>query len=122
MAKPPFDPEAPEYTAADVKKAAGVSYRQLNDWEKKGVIDPPREGAAGWRKFTPREVFTIMVLREIRDRFGVPAASLAWVRKFMLQQNADHFAAAVRLMSYGMTVFLLTDLRRGPDELRVLPA
>jgi hypothetical protein len=26
------------YTARDVKGAAGLSYRQLNDWESKGAV------------------------------------------------------------------------------------
>ena len=99
------------FTAADVRKAASLSYRQLNDWEHKGAL--PREEArgAGWRKYTLREVFVMMVCAEIRRRFGVPVDRLRFVREFMLQDRADHLRAAAELMAIlGVNVWLVTDL------------
>lgn len=100
------------YTAADVRQAAGLSYRQLNDWEGKGVMPDPRSEDASWRKYSPRDIFALMVCKEIRDRFGVPLESLRWLKDFMFQQDADHFAAAVEMMAMGMSVLLLTDLSK----------
>lgn len=99
------------FTAGDVRKAASLSYRQLNDWEHKGAL--PREEArgAGWRKYTLREVFVMMVCAEIRRCFSVPVDRLRFVREFMLQDRADHLRAAADLMAkLGVTVWLLTDL------------
>jgi hypothetical protein len=52
-----------------------------------------------------------MVCKEIRDRFGTPLESLRYVRNFMLQDDADHLQAAVDIMRYGFSVFILTDLK-----------
>lgn len=104
--------DAREFTASDVKASAGLSYRQLNDWESKGALPGNRESEAGWRKFTLREVFAVMVCAEIRRQFGVPLESLRWVRSFMLQEGANHFSYAVETIdNYGFAVWLLTDLK-----------
>jgi DNA-binding transcriptional MerR regulator len=102
--------EGSNYTAADVRRAAGLSYRQLNDWEDKGVIAKARTDDSSWRKFSPRDIFALMVCKEIRERFGVPLEQLRWVRKFMTQEGADHLRAAITIMARGQSVLLLTDL------------
>lgn len=110
MAEP--DPTGDQtYTAADLKRAAGLSYRQINEWDQKGVLPETRSGDAGWRRFSPRDIFALMVCSEIRRQFGVPVESLKWVRAWMLQDGADHLQAAAEIMSRGMAVVLLTDLR-----------
>jgi DNA-binding transcriptional MerR regulator len=108
-----MNPENPHetFTAGDVKNASGMSYRQINTWDSKGNLPNQREQATSWRKFSPREIFAIMVCKEIRDRFGTPLESLRYVRNFMLQDGADHLQAAVDIMRYGFSVFILTDLK-----------
>lgn len=110
----PKKTEAPDptFTAGDVKNAAGMSYRQLNDWDAKGTLPGQREEESGWRRFSPREIFSIMVCKEIRDRFGTPLESLKYIQNFMLQDGADHLQAAVDRMRYGFAVFILTDLKK----------
>jgi hypothetical protein len=100
------------FTAGDVKNASGMSYRQINTWDMKGNLPNQREEGSAWRKFSSREIFTIMVCKEIRDRFGTPLESLRFVQNFMLQDGADHLRAAVDLMRYGFAVFILTDLKK----------
>ena len=107
--------ETPSLRAADVKNATGMSYRQLNDWDGKGALPSQREQGSGWRKFTPREIFVLMVCSELRKRFGVPLEKLAWLQSFMLQKGADHFQAALHMMRYGYAVFILTDCERSFD-------
>ena len=102
--------EDAEFRASDLREAAGLSYRQVHTWDSKGALPNQREGAAGWRKFTGREVFAIMVCSEIRRRFGAPVESLRFVRSFMLQEKADHLRFAMEQMAMGMSVWLLTDL------------
>lgn len=107
------DSADPLFTAKDIKEAAGLSYRQLNDWDAKGVLPGSRDKDGRWRKYTPRDLFVIMVLAEIRKRFGVPLESLSWVKSFMLQEGANHFAAAVDLIGgLGVSVFVVTDLSK----------
>jgi len=97
--------------AKDVKDATGLSYRQLNDWESKGVVPDNRKDKTQWRKFTNREVFMLMVCKEIRDRFNIPIESFGFIRTFMLQKEANHFEFAFEMMSMGLCVYLMTDLK-----------
>lgn len=102
-------PKDTEFKASDVKKAADVSYRQLNDWETKGVIPKDKERGEGWRKFTPREVFTVLVCSELRKQFNFSLESLAKIRAFMLKDGANHFQYAVETMNqWGCAIWLLT--------------
>ena len=99
------------FTARDVRQAADLSYRQLNDWERKGALPQDEGRGAGWRKYTPREVFVMMVCAELRRRFGVPIERLRFVQAYMLQEGANHLQAAVELMALlGTGVWLVTDL------------
>jgi len=97
--------------AKDVKDATGLSYRQLNDWESKGIVPNKRKDSSHWRKFTNREVFMLMICKEIRNRFNMPIESFGFIRSFMLQKGANHFEAALRMMSMGLCVYLMTDLK-----------
>ena len=98
--------------ASDIRETVGLSYRQLNDWESKGVLPSKKRSKAGWRKFTPRELFVLMVCKEIRDKFGVPLEKLSFIKSFMLKKEANHFQYAIEFMcNVGMTIYLLTDLK-----------
>jgi DNA-binding transcriptional MerR regulator len=106
-------PDDRRITAKTVGETTGLSYRQLHDWEKRGVAPAEEERGLGWRKFTPRELFALMICAEIRKRLGVPVERLAYIRQFMLQDGADHLRAAVELMAMlGMPVWLVTDLTK----------
>ena len=110
-----IDGNDPSFTAGDVKHAAGLSYRQLNDWDSKGALPNSREQEACWRKFTVRDLFVLMVCSEVRKRYGMPLEKLVWLKSFMLQGGADHFQAAVRMMQHGLAVFIFTDLEKSFD-------
>ena len=102
--------DGPSLTSKDVRAATGATYRQINDWDERGALGSDREGERGWRRMSPRDVFVLMVMREIRQRFGVPVAKLKFIRDYMTQEGANHAAAAVALMiALGTSVWLLTD-------------
>jgi hypothetical protein len=103
------------FTASDVRAVGGISYRQLNDWDSKGALPTQPVRGSGWRKFDPRQFFVILVCAEIRKQFGVPIEKLAWLQRFMLQDGANHFVAAVEKMRHGMAVLILTDLSQQFD-------
>src|SRR3984957_20332491 len=102
--------EDPQFTASDLRKIGGITYRQVNDWDSKGALPNRRAQSSGWRKFDPRQFFVILVCAEIRKQFGAPIEKLAWLQKFMLQDGADHFSAAVGMMKHGLAVLISTDL------------
>src|SRR5262249_55002222 len=105
------DSQEPQYTASDLKKAAGLSYRQINNWDSKGALPGEREGEEGWRKFSLRDVFALMVCSELRKQYGVPLESVRWVQSFMLKEGANHFNASTELMELGFAVYLMTDFK-----------
>ena len=98
------------FSARDVQRASGLTARQLNDWDERGALPHDREGEIGWRRFSIREMFVLVVCAELRSKFGVSVERVKHVQKFMLQDGADHFAAAIRLMGVlGVALWLLTD-------------
>ncbi|MBD3223059.1 MerR family transcriptional regulator [bacterium] len=100
------------YTANDVRAAANLSYRQLNGWDEKGVLPESRESGKAWRKFTPGQVFVIMVMSEIRRRFGVPLDKLRWLGRQLFERDSDWLREAVHQFALlGSPIFLYTDLK-----------
>ena len=70
----PGEAQARLFSSCDVHQAAGLSLQQQNYWDQRGVLPHARSGAAGWRRFSLREVFALAISTEIRRRFGVPLA------------------------------------------------
>lgn len=98
------------FTAREVQQASGLTRRQINDWDGRGALPHEREGDSGWRRFTARDIFILMVCAELRSRFGVSVERIRFVQEFMLQEGADHLQAAIDIMaSLGVAVWLLTD-------------
>ena len=90
---------------------AGLSARQQNDWDNRGMLPHKRQGEEGWRRYTAREIFVLMVCAEIRRRYGTPVERLRWVQQFMLAEGANHLEAAMELIvTLGVGVWLCTDL------------
>jgi len=56
-----------QFTAKDLKELADFTYRQLNDWDSKGLLPQNRKDKSNWRRFTPKEVFILMVCSELRS-------------------------------------------------------
>src|ERR1700722_13335245 len=102
--------EDPQFTASDLRKIGGITYRQVNDWDSKGALPNRRAQSSGWRKFDPRQFFVILVCAEIRKQFGIPVEKLAWLQKFMLQDGADHFSVAFGMMKNGLAAMVLYNL------------
>lgn len=103
-------PQERVYSAREVQDVAGLSARQIHDWDARGALPHGRQGAEGWRRFSSREVFVLTVCAELRRQFGIPVERLRYVQEVMLQDGANHFLAAVDLISQlGVGVWLLTD-------------
>jgi hypothetical protein len=99
------------FTAKDMKEMAGLTYRQLNDWDSKGLVTRKGRETATWRRFTLEEAFVLIVCSEIRRQFGVPLRCLRFVRSRMFQGTADCFKSALLLVKGSrVPVCILTDL------------
>lgn len=59
------EPKTDEKKVFTIKDLEEVSYRQLNDWDKRGLLKTcKRDNSNSWRKFS---VFDIVILKVIRD-------------------------------------------------------
>ncbi len=106
------DPAAPRLsTASLVRAATGLTYRQLNDWDAKGALPASTDRGHGWRRYTDREVFTIMICAEIRRRFGASLKLLARLRTEMLEASLDALDETLnQMISIGEGGWFVTDL------------
>lgn len=107
------DFEAKSYKASDVRELANISYRQLNDWEAKGVFPPKRMKVDGWRRFDIDEVFALMICSEIRNTFGVPVETLGSLYSFITNGEDAYLRKWVDecLDKPDQQLFLLADLK-----------
>ncbi|MFN8022113.1 MAG: MerR family transcriptional regulator [Acidimicrobiales bacterium] len=111
-AAPPAPDEGAAFTAGDVGRATGLSYRQINDWDSRGLLPSETERESSWRRFSPRDIFTLMVLAELRREFNASNEGLRFVRNSMTQEGANHLQAAAELMVIlGVEVWLMTDFK-----------
>jgi len=102
-----------EFTAGEVKEITGMSYRQQHNWHAKKALSNTQESKGKWRKFSPKDLFTVLVCSEIRKQFGVDFKKIKYVSDFMFHEESNHFPYVVKLMAlYGYHVFLLTDFKR----------
>lgn len=111
MTKEQIKPEGFEYSAKDLSELAGLSYRQINSQDSRGQIPSKRETSSGWRKFSPRDIFVIVVCSELRKQFDISHVSLDYIKSKMLQPKANHLLAAAELLDGGLTPCLLTNLK-----------
>jgi hypothetical protein len=106
-----FAREDQPFSAGDVRRVTGLSSRQLNDWDQRGVLPHARTGGAGWRKFSPRQLFALLVAAEVRKQFGVPVERLKWMTDFMMAEGANHLQVATEMIALlGVNVWIATDL------------
>ena len=106
----PNIPTDKDLTASDLQKAAGMSYRQLNSWDEKGAIPSHREEEGVWRKFNPNDFFTILISKELRDRFGVSFESIRKLQDRFEKDNYNNFEHTIKCIGpLGYTACLFTD-------------
>ena len=101
-----------DLTASDLNKASGMSYRQLNSWDEKGAIPSSRDTVDAWRKFTPDDFFTILICKELRDKFGVSFESIKRLQDKFEKDKFNNLQHTINCITpAGYTVCLFTDLQ-----------
>ncbi len=100
-------------TAKEVKKISGLSYRQINDWDKKGILpvqEREKSDAWRWRRFSGFNTIQLCILAKLR-KTGLPVIDLRelhfWMKdaeRTMSEYIKDHIAS-------GNKVFLSTNLK-----------
>src|SRR5258706_6942731 len=110
------NPTGRQFTAGTIKKLAGLTYRQLNDWESKGALSSGRE-RTGWRKFSAVELVTLLVCSELRRQFGVSLESLRWISSRLLSTRAADIGRTCG--PDALDLWLVTNLQ---DKLAIEPS
>lgn len=59
-------------TAGDLRKVTGLSYRQVNEWDKRGALPHQREKKGGWRRVNVWQAMALKIVAELRDKFAIP--------------------------------------------------
>jgi DNA-binding transcriptional MerR regulator len=108
------------YGAREVTALTGLSARQLQVWDTTGLLPAairPRPTAAGGyteRRYTPVELFELLVLADLR-RHGLSVPQLHEILRVLKEQfhlrlfEATGGGSAVRLLTDGKEIYARTD-------------
>ena len=109
------------YSSGDVAEIAGVSLRQLQWWDEKGVVSPRQEGHR--RVYAAQEVVEVSVIAELRRKgFSLQKIRrvLRYLHKEMGKRLSDAVAAnsEIHLITDGKAIFLEDEPNRVIDIFR----
>ncbi len=100
-------------TSKDVKRLLGLSYRQLNDWETRGMLKsifarPMSERTEGWRRFSVLDLLSLGLLKEAKNQ-GI---SITRLQRLMDQifSVGGLLYQAIPYIVYGFDVFVYSNL------------
>jgi len=94
------------FTSAQVVKLTGITPRQLQWWDERGIVAPQREGRR--RLYSADDVTEVAVICALR-RKGFPLQRVRRIMKFLQKEFGRRLAEAV---SNGSDYHLLTDGKR----------
>jgi hypothetical protein len=95
-----------QFTSAEVVRLTGITPRQLQWWDERGIVRPQREGRR--RIYTAEDLVDVAVICALR-RKGFPLQRIRSVMKLLQKEFGGRLAEAV---SSGSEYHLLTDGRR----------
>lgn len=100
-------------TAKEIKEVSGLSYRQINDWDKKGILPAQEREASNawrWRRFTGANAIQLSVLSKLR-KAGLPVGDLKELHQWMKKEEKTMSKYIKDYISGGHKVFLSTNLK-----------
>jgi DNA-binding transcriptional MerR regulator len=95
-----------QFTSAQVVRLTGITPRQLQWWDERGIVVPRREGRR--RLYSADDITEIAVICALR-RKGFPLQKVRSIMKFLQRELGRRLAEAV---SNGSEYHLLTDGKR----------
>lgn len=82
--------ESTNFKASDIFKLAGMTYRQIHDWENRaGIGESDRAAPEGWRKFDLSELLALCICSELRRQFSLPLSDIGNLYKWFLGKKTD---------------------------------
>jgi DNA-binding transcriptional MerR regulator len=109
------------FTSNDLIALTGITARQLQWWDERGIVVPAREGHR--RIYAWDELVTVAVICQLRRR-GFPLQRVREVIRFLQQEFGTSLAATVRaaseyhLLTDGTHLYLRTSARQVVDLLK----
>jgi DNA-binding transcriptional MerR regulator len=110
-----------EFTSNDVIALTGISARQLQWWDERGIVAPARQGHR--RIYNWDELVTVAVIKQLRRR-GFSLQRMRKVIRFLRQEFGTSLAATARaaseyhLLTDGTHLYLRTSARQVVDLLK----
>src|ERR1039457_3735425 len=110
-----------EFTSSDVIALTGISARQLQWWDERGIVAPARKGHR--RIYDWDELITVAVICQLRRR-GFSLQRMRKVIRFLRQESGTSLAATVRrssdfpLLTDGARLYLRPSARQVVDLLK----
>lgn len=95
-----------QFTSAQVVKLTGITPRQLQWWDERGIVVPAREGRR--RLYSPDDIAEVAVICALR-RKGFPLQRVRRIMRFLQKELGSRLAETV---SNGSEYHLLTDGKR----------
>ena len=95
-----------QFTSADVVRLTGITPRQLQWWDERGIVRPQREGRR--RMYTAEDLAEVAVICALR-RKGFPLQRIRRIVKFLQKEFGRRLAGAV---TSGSEYHMLTDGKR----------
>jgi len=95
-----------QFTSAEVVTLTGITPRQLQWWDERGIVVPQRDGRR--RLYSQDDLAEVAVICALRKK-GFPLQRVRRIMKFLQKEFGRRLAATV---SSGSSYHLLTDGRR----------
>ena len=109
------------FISAEVAALTGISLRQLQWWDERGIVVPTREGHRRW--YSMSDLTEVFVISELRRR-GFPLQRVRKVIRFLEKEFGKRLAETVggasdyHLLTDGNTIYLETSARQILDILK----
>jgi len=109
------------FTSNDVMQLTGITARQLQWWDERGIVVPLRQGHR--RIFVWKELVTVAVICQLRKR-GFSLQRVRKVIRFLQQEFGTNLASTVsaaseyHLLTDGTHLYLRTSARQVVDLLK----
>ena len=119
--RPAANPEAPGYNSSDVARICGVSLRQLQWWDERGLVVPSRAGHK--RLYSLDDLAEVAVICELRAR-GFSLQKIRRIVRFLQRELGKRLVETVRstseyhLLTDGRHIFLEDSARGVIDILK----
>ncbi|GEM_PF-6733638 len=100
-------------TARETKEICGLTYRQLNDWDVKGILPAQKRESTEtwrWRRFTGTNAIQLAIISKLR-KTGLPFVDLKNLYSWLKEREVSMSDFVKEQMALGHKVFLSTNLK-----------